>query len=128
MAFGAVRHAECLAALLGEPYGTLILTVSVIGIEAVMIAAVMITGPDNPALARDTMFAVLMIVLNGMVGINSPGLPHLATLRGPTIQWSSTCGCSSVGRASASQAECRRFESDHPLSKRPIQCRYGRFM
>ena len=69
MAFGVVRHADCLAALLGEPYGTLILTLSVIGIEAVMIAAVMLTGPDNPGLARDTMFAVLMIVLNGMVGI-----------------------------------------------------------
>ena len=69
LAFAVVRHADCLAVLLGEPYGTLILTVSVIGIEVVMISAVMLTGEDNPALARDTMFAVLMIVLNGMVGI-----------------------------------------------------------
>ena len=69
LAFGVVRHADGLAVLLGEPYGTLILTVSVIGIEVVMISAVMLTGENNPALARDTMFAVLMIVLNGMVGI-----------------------------------------------------------
>ena len=69
LAFGVVRHADCLAIKLGEPYGTLILTLSVISIEVVMITAVMITGSENPALARDTMFSVLMIVLNGMLGI-----------------------------------------------------------
>ncbi len=69
LAFGVVRHAECLAVKLGEPYGTLILTVSVIGIEAVMIASVMLTGENNPTLARDTMFSVIMIVLTGMVGL-----------------------------------------------------------
>lgn len=68
-AFSIVRHAESLAELLGEPYGTLILTLSVIGIEVAMISAVMLTGGGNPTLARDTMFAVVMIVLNGMVGI-----------------------------------------------------------
>jgi Ca2+:H+ antiporter len=41
---------------------------SVISIEIMMIAAVMITGADKPALARDTMYSVLMIVLNGMIG------------------------------------------------------------
>jgi len=70
LAFGVVRHADCLAIKLGEPYGTLILTLSVIGIEAVMIATVMLTGDDsNPGLARDTMFSVVMIVLNGMLGL-----------------------------------------------------------
>ncbi len=69
LAFGVVRHADCLAIILGEPYGTLILTLAVISIEVVMIAAVMITGENNPTLARDTMFSVLMIVLNGMLGI-----------------------------------------------------------
>jgi len=69
LAFSVVRHAECLAVKLGEPYGTLILTVSVIGIEAVMIASVMLTGENNPTLARDTMFSVIMIVLTGMVGL-----------------------------------------------------------
>ncbi len=67
--FAVVRHADSLASLLGEPYGTLILTVAVISIEVIMIAAVMVTGENNPTLARDTMFSVLMIVLNGMVGV-----------------------------------------------------------
>lgn len=67
--FSVVRHAEWLAHKFGEPYGTLILTLSVISIEVAMIASVMLVGQDNPTLARDTMFAVLMIVLNGLIGI-----------------------------------------------------------
>lgn len=69
-AFAVVRHAESLAARLGEPAGTLVLTLSVTGIEVVIIAAVMFTGEGNPALARDAMYAVVMIVLNGMVGLS----------------------------------------------------------
>lgn len=69
-AFSVVRHAECLATLLGEPYGTLILTLSVIGIEVALIASIMITGADKPTLARDTMFSIIMIVLNGLVGLS----------------------------------------------------------
>ncbi len=69
LSFSVVRHADCLAIKLGEPYGTLILTLSVISIEVIMIGAVMLTGQQSPTLARDTMFAVLMIVLNGMVGV-----------------------------------------------------------
>jgi Ca2+:H+ antiporter len=68
-AMAVVRHAECLAVKVGEPLGTLVLTLSVIGIEVMMIGAVMSTGQGNVALARDAMFAVLMIVLNGMVGL-----------------------------------------------------------
>ena len=68
-AFGVVRHADCLAELLGEPYGTLILTLAVTVIELSLIATVMLHGANDPTLARDTMFAVLMIVLNGMVGL-----------------------------------------------------------
>lgn len=68
-AFAVVRHADCLAVRLGEPYGTLILTLAVISIEVMMIAAVMVTGGETPTLARDTMYAVIMIALNGMVGI-----------------------------------------------------------
>ncbi len=69
LSFSVVRHAESLGVQLGEPYGTLILTLSVISIEVIMISAVMLIGRDNPTLARETMFAVLMIVLNGMVGL-----------------------------------------------------------
>lgn len=68
LSFRVVHHAECLAAKLGEPYGTLILTLSVIAIEVAMICALMLNGSGNPTLARDTMFSVLMIVLNGMLG------------------------------------------------------------
>jgi len=78
LSFAVVRHADALAAILGEPYGTLILTLSVIAIEVVVISAVMLTGESNPSLARDSMFAVLMIVLNGMLGVTLllGGLKH----------------------------------------------------
>jgi Ca2+:H+ antiporter len=68
-AFGVVRHADGLAGRLGEPYGTLILTLAVIAIEVSMISAIMLHGENEPTLARDTMFAVLMIIMNGMVGL-----------------------------------------------------------
>jgi Ca2+:H+ antiporter len=67
--FAVVRHSDALAIKLGDPYGTLILTLSVILLEVVMISSVMLTGDANPILARDTMFAVIMTVLNGLVGI-----------------------------------------------------------
>lgn len=67
-AFGVVRHAEAVADKLGEPYGTLVLTFSVVIIEVALLASIMLHGDNNPTLARDAMFATLMIVLNGMVG------------------------------------------------------------
>ena len=69
-AFSIVRHAESLAIKLGEPLGTLVLTLSATGIEVSIIAASMFTGKGYPTLARDSMFAVVMIVLNGMVGLS----------------------------------------------------------
>jgi Ca2+:H+ antiporter len=69
-AFAVVRHAEALAVKLGEPYGTLVLTLAITGIEVSMIAAIMYTGKGNSTLARDAMMAVVMIVLNGMVGVS----------------------------------------------------------
>lgn len=69
-ALAIVRHAEHLASQLGEPLGTLILTLSVTGMEVMMIAAVMYTGQGSSSLARDAMFATVMIVLNGMVGLS----------------------------------------------------------
>jgi Ca2+:H+ antiporter len=68
-AFAVVRHAESLAEKLHEPLGTLILTLSVTAIEVMIIVASMSTGHGSPTLARDAMFAVIMIVLNGMVGL-----------------------------------------------------------
>ena len=67
---GAVRHAEIIAGKLGEPYGTLILTIAVTTIEVTMIANVMLSGNDHQGFARDTMFAVVMIVVNGLVGLS----------------------------------------------------------
>ncbi|WP_246723509.1 calcium:proton antiporter [Rhizobium sp. ARZ01] len=64
------RHAEELAERLGEPYGTLILTLTITTIEVVAISAVMFHGENNPTLVRDTLFAVVMIILNGMVGLS----------------------------------------------------------
>ncbi len=52
------RHADCLAIKLGEPYGTLILTLSAISIEVVMISTAMLHGANNPTLGRDAIFAV----------------------------------------------------------------------
>jgi Ca2+:H+ antiporter len=69
-AIAVVRHADVLAERLGEPFGTLILTLSVTAIEVMSISAVMLHGANNPTLVRDTLFAVVMIILNGMVGLS----------------------------------------------------------
>lgn len=68
--FSVVRHADFLAIKLGEPYGTLILTISVISIEVIMISSIMLTGENNPTLGRDMMFGVFMIALNGLIGLS----------------------------------------------------------
>jgi len=68
-AFGVIERAEHLAEALGEPLGTLILTISIVAIEVGLISAVMLGGDANPTVGRDTMFAVVMIVLNGVVGL-----------------------------------------------------------
>ena len=62
------RHADQVAEILGEPYGTLVLTLSVTAIEVMSISAVMLHGENNPTLVRDTLFAIVMIILGGMVG------------------------------------------------------------
>ena len=69
-AISVVRHADRLAIKYGEPYGTLILTLSAITIEVMMISAAMLHGKNNPTLARDMMFAVIMIALNGLIGLS----------------------------------------------------------
>src|SRR6266699_644165 len=68
-AISVVRHADSLAIKFGEPYGTLILTLSAISIEVVMISTAMLHGANNPTLARDSIFSVIMIALNGLVGL-----------------------------------------------------------
>ncbi len=67
--FKVAHQVEVLANKIGEPYSTLILTLAVISIEVVTIASVMLTGKHNPTLARDTMYAIIMIILNGVIGL-----------------------------------------------------------
>jgi Ca2+:H+ antiporter len=67
--FAAVHHAEVIAERIGEPYGTLLLTLAVTIIEVALIATIMLGDKPVPTLARDTVFAVVMIVCNGLVGI-----------------------------------------------------------
>jgi len=65
----AVHHAEVIALRTGEPYGTLVLTLAVTVIEVALIVSLMVTGKSSPTVVRDTVFAVIMIVCNGLVGI-----------------------------------------------------------
>ncbi len=68
--FAAVHHAEVVALRVGEPLGSLVLAFAVTIIEVALIVSVMIVGgPDTATLARDTLFAVVMIVCNGIIGI-----------------------------------------------------------
>src|SRR5262244_3506563 len=68
--FAAVYHAEVVAHRTGEPFGTLVLAIAVTVIEVALIVSVMVAVPDEKAgLARDTVFAAVMIVCNGIVGL-----------------------------------------------------------
>jgi Ca2+:H+ antiporter len=68
--FAAVYHAEVVAHRVGEPFGSLVLALAVTIIEVALIVSVMISGGgDTSGLARDTIFAAVMIVCNGIVGI-----------------------------------------------------------
>ena len=66
----AVFHAEIIAHRLGEPFGTLVLAMAVTIIEVSLIVSMMLSnGPGVDALARDTVFATVMIICNGVIGI-----------------------------------------------------------
>jgi Ca2+:H+ antiporter len=68
--FGAVYHAEVVAHRVGEPFGTLVLALAVTVIEVALIVSLMLSGADDKSgLARDTVFAAVMIICNGLVGL-----------------------------------------------------------
>jgi Ca2+:H+ antiporter len=68
--FAAVHHAEVVAHRVGEPYGTLVLALAVTLIEVALIVSLMIAGgAQAAATARDTVFAAVMIILNGIIGL-----------------------------------------------------------
>ena len=62
------HHAEMLAEKFGEPYGTLILTMSAVTVE-VMIIAIMMLHSENSVLARDTIYSAIMLDINGLLGV-----------------------------------------------------------
>ena len=84
----AVHHAEVVAHRVGEPFGSLVLAVAVTVIEVALIVTLMVSGgKDTAALARDTVFAAVMITCNGIVGLcllrRGAALPaHLVQRRG----------------------------------------------
>jgi Ca2+:H+ antiporter len=66
----AVHHAEVVAHRIGEPFGSLVFAVAVTIIEVSLIVTLMVAGgPDTATLARDTVFAALMLTCNGIVGL-----------------------------------------------------------
>lgn len=67
--FACVYHADVIAHRTGEPYGTLVLTVAVTVIEVALILSIMLAGEGRPSLARETVFSVIMVVCNGVVGL-----------------------------------------------------------
>nr|WP_300268948.1 calcium:proton antiporter [Microbacterium sp.] len=69
-AFGVVHEAEHLARRLGDPYGSLVLTLSIVLIEVVLIAAVMLGPGEHATIARDSVMAVSMIILNAVIGLS----------------------------------------------------------
>ncbi|MNJ07779.1 Sodium/proton antiporter ChaA [compost metagenome] len=66
---GVVHEADHLAQQLGEPYGTLILTLSIVSIEVILIASVLLGPGEFPSIGRDSIFAVMMIIMNLVIGI-----------------------------------------------------------
>lgn len=67
--FGVVHEAEHLARRLGDPYGSLVLTLSIVLIEVVLISAVMLGPGEHDTIGRDSVMAVSMIILNGVIGL-----------------------------------------------------------
>lgn len=69
--FASVYHAEVVAHRVGEPFGTLVLAFAVTVIEVALIVSVMLKGGSgSETLARDTVFAAFMIIVNGLVGLS----------------------------------------------------------
>ena len=68
-AFGVVKQAEALAHRLGDPYGSLVLTLSIVMIEVILISAVMLGPGEHATIARDSVMAVAMIILNLVIGL-----------------------------------------------------------
>lgn len=69
-AFGVVKQAEALARRLGDPYGSLVLTLSIVLIEVILVGAVMLGPGEHTTIARDSVMAVSMIIMNLVIGVS----------------------------------------------------------
>ncbi|MFT6564995.1 MAG: Ca2+:H+ antiporter [Actinomycetes bacterium] len=99
----AVHHAEVVALKVGEPFGSLVLAVAVTVIEVGLIVTLMISGGDDKStLARDTVFAALMITANGIVGISLIA----ATFRGRVALFNPGGSGGALGTVAALAALC----------------------
>jgi Ca2+:H+ antiporter len=95
----AVHHAEVVAHRVGEPYGSLVLAVAVTVIEVALIITLMLGGAGSTeTLARDTVFAPVMITCNGIVGLSILA----GTRRGPVVSFNAE----GAGAALATASDC----------------------
>src|SRR5699024_1635657 len=83
--FGVVTQAEQLARRMGDPYGSLVLTISIVLIEVILISAVMLGPGDHTTIGRDSVMAVSMIILNLVVGAAVFIVSHMTRLIGPDL-------------------------------------------
>jgi Ca2+:H+ antiporter len=94
----AVHHAEVVAHRVGEPFGSLVLAIAVTVIEVALIVTLVITGGDKAStLARDTVFAAVMITCNGIVGVSL----LTATLRHRTASFNAEGTASALATVAA---------------------------
>ena len=138
----AVHHAEVVAHRIGEPFGSLVLAVAVTVIEVALIVTLMVSGgPETASLARDTVFAAVMITTNGIVGIslllgalrygvtlfNAEGSgAALATVgRGQCPHRGPGAGHPAAGRRSPRPARCVPVPRHQPLTVRSHQAEGG---
>ena len=109
--FSAVHHAEVIAHRVGEPFGTLVLALAVTVIETALIVSIMLSAPAEKAgLARDTVFAAVMIVCNGIVGLCLllGGAQHREQGFHPPVWWPASCRRYRSGWHYACQSRCHR--------------------
>ncbi len=117
--FAAVHHAEVLAVRIGEPFGSILLALAITTLEVGLIISVMAAGlAGSDAVARDTVYSVVMIVLNGIVGI------CLVGVAGSTTSRSSRCRARRASSASSrhtpsSRSCCRTLRRARPARPTP---------
>ena len=115
----AVHHAEVVAHRVGEPFGSLVLAVAVTVIAVALIVTVMVSGgPETASLARDTVFAAVMITTNGIVGISL----LLGALRYGVTLFNAEGSGAALATVGRGQCPHRGPGSGHPAAGRRSPC------